>query len=220
MRIGERLLEQGILRQSDLARAIDEQKRVGCRLCSLLIASGAIEFDDAARALADHRGVPCALAKHLANRDPELATLIPAELGRASCALPIGRTSNGTLIVAVRDPARALLETLRQTTRMEVTMVVAPATRLEHLIAASYGASPEDEFDVDMSSSVELRPPPPPPPRRPPPPPPQPPEPDLSMLDTDSVRLALSDLDDARVSKDPTQSGIIKPPTSLGPRKP
>jgi hypothetical protein len=37
-----------------------------------------------------------------------------------------------------------------------------------------------------------------------------PPPADVDMLDPDSIRMALSDLDDERVSKDPTQSGLLQ----------
>jgi hypothetical protein len=192
MRIGELLVEQKKLRRGDLDRALAEQQG-GRRIASLLIASGLVEFDDAARALGEQQGVPCALAKHLTGRDPALAKLIPAELGRSSCALPIGRTSKGALIVCVRDPAPALLEMLQRAAKTDVMMVVAPAQRLEHLIGTAYGGAPENEFDVDFSSQVEVPPPPP----------------NMTVLDPDSVRLALTDLDDARVDKNFTQSGQL-----------
>jgi hypothetical protein len=195
MRIGELLVEHKKLRRSDLDRVLAEQTS-DRRLASLLIARGLIEFDDASRALGEQKGVPCALAKHLAGRDPALTKLIPAELGRASCALPIGRTSGGALIVCARDPAPALLATLQAAAKAEVMMVIAPAQRLEHLIQTTYGSAEEHEFDVDFSSSVEVEPPPP----------------DMDALDPDSVRLALTDLDDARVDKDFTQSGQLPPP--------
>jgi hypothetical protein len=195
MRIGELLLEHKKLRRSDLERVLAEQTP-DRRLASLLIARGLVEFDDASRALGEQQGVRCALAKHLAGRDPALAKLIPAELGRAACALPIGRTSGGALIVCVRDPAPALLATLQSAAKAEVMMVIAPAQRLEHLIQTAYGDGSEHEFDVDFSSSVEVVPPPP----------------DMDALDPDSVRLALTDLDDARVDKDFTQSGQLTPP--------
>ncbi len=204
MRIGELLLERGTLRAGDIDRALEEQTRDGRRLCSILISRGALEFDDGARALADQRGVPCALAKHLGNRDAGLAGTISPELGRSACALPIGRTSAGTLIVAVRDPDPALHTALRRAVGEDVLMVVTPATRLEHLIAAAYGAS-NDDFDVELDSAVDLevgRPAT------------EPPMPDVDMLDPDSVRLALSDLDDSRVAKDPTQSGMFVMPNS------
>lgn len=198
VRIGELLLERRALRPSELALALDEQARSGRRLCSLLITRGAIEFDDGARALGDQKGVPCALAKHLSNRDTTVAGLISAELGRASGALPIGRTTGGALIVAVRDPAPGLLATLQVATEAEIMMVVTPATRLEHLIAAQYGASP-DEFDIDLDSAVDLAPAPP-----------EPPASDTFDLDPDSIRLALSDLDDERVVKSaPSGSGSL-----------
>lgn len=196
VRIGELLQTKGLVRASDLQAALDEQLRAPHhRLCSLLISRGAVEFDDAARALAEQRGVPCALGKHLANRDVALASLLLADFGRASGALPIGRTSGGALIVAARDPNPALRGSLEKLLKAEVTLVIAPATRLDHLIAASYGAPDHAEFDIDLDSAVDL--------------PPVPPPPDVDLLDPDSVRMALSDLDDARVSRDPSQSGLL-----------
>src|SRR5690606_15372426 len=126
-------------------------------------ARGLVDFDDASRALGEQMGVPCALAKHLAGRDASLASLIPPELGRASCALPIGRTSQGAVIVCVRDPAPAVLAALRQATSAEIMMVVAPAMRLEHLVNEAYGAPPTEEFDIDFSTGLEDNPMSPPP---------------------------------------------------------
>jgi hypothetical protein len=200
MRIGELLVEQRKLARSDLDRVLAD-RRPGLRLVSALIETGVLAFDDGARALGQHWGIPAALAKHLNGRDPEVVKLLPAELGRAACALPIGRTSGGVLIVCVRDPAPALLERLREALKTELLMVVAPAQRLEDLIELEYGAPPADEFDVDFSSSVEVMPPPK-----------GPPMPDMDALDPDSVRLALTDLDDARVDKDFTQSGVFALP--------
>ncbi len=212
MRIGELLVEQRKLRQSELTRALAD-KPADKRLVSFLILRGLIDFDDASRALGEQKGVPCALTKHLAGRDPALAALIPAELGRASCALPIGKTSRGAVIVCVRDPAPALLAALKHATKAEITMVVAPANRLEHLVLSAYGAAPSDEFDVDFSTTAVGENPTSPPPlakklaaiAQPPPPP----MPDMDALDPASVRLALTDLDDVRVDKDPSQSGQI-----------
>lgn len=228
MRIGELLVEQRKLRQSDLARALAE-KPADKRLCSFLIARGLVDFDDASRALGEQQGVPCALAKHLAGRDERLANVIPAELGRESCALPIGRTSQGAVIVCVRDPSASLLAALQQATSAAIMMVIAPANRLEHLVLSAYGAAPTDELDVDFSTTgmgenPVLHPPsvmraaasaanaPS-----------VPPLPDMAALDPESVRLALTDLDDARVAKDPTQSGqipIASPPAPTPAPKP
>jgi len=146
MPIGELLIEQRKLSASDLERALDRQRREGKRLVSLLIASGALDFDTGSRALGAQRGVPALLEKHLASRDAKLARLIPAESGRAWGALPVGRASNGSLIVAARDPSALLKSQVVEVTRMTVTIVIAPATRLEELIAKEYGSAPVGEL--------------------------------------------------------------------------
>ena len=145
MRIGELLVEQRMLQPADLER-VRANRRPGTRLVSALIETGVLAFDDGARALGQHKGIAAALAKHLNGRDPQVVKLLPAELGRAACALPIGRTSGGALIVCVRDPAPALLARLREALKTEILMVIAPAQRLEDLIELEYGAPPVDDF--------------------------------------------------------------------------
>jgi hypothetical protein len=189
MRIGELLVEQRKLSPADLEQALEVQPGHGRRLISLLIATGQLDFDTGSRALGEQRGFPALLMKHLAARDPMLAKLIPAELGRAWGALPIGRATNGNLIIGARDPSPQLKTRLAEATRSNVTLVIAPAARIDLLLAEEYGSA-VDEFDVDLGSDVEL--------------PPVPPMPDMSALDPESVRLALTGLDDVRVKKDIT----------------
>ena len=233
MRIGELLVEQRKLRASDLTRVLAEQS-AGKRLVSLLIAKGLVDFDDASRALGEQRGVACALSKHLAGRDPALAKLIHAELGRGSCALPIGKSSKGSIIVCVRDPAPALQRALEQAIKTDVLMVIAPSARLEQLVAEAYGSASTEELDIDFDLANDLPAPTPsrvtrgPLPTPPMPfqrveplnqfqradtPPPLPPLPDMGALDPESIRLSLTDLDDVRVTKEHAQSGVIPKPS-------
>ncbi len=206
MRIGELLVQQGKLRQADLTRALANRPD-GTRLCSYLIDQGLIEVDDGSRALGELHGVPCALSKHLDGRDETLASMISAELGRASCALPIGKSSKGVVIVCVRDPAPALRATLERAMRAQITMIVAPAFRIEKLVADAYGDPDTGEFDIDFDTGVGDRP------AAITAPVARPPMPDMDALDPESVRLALTDLDDVRVAKDPSQSGQIPIPS-------
>jgi hypothetical protein len=200
MPIGELLIERRLLPASELTRLLDEQQRNRQRIISLVIEHGLLDFDTAARALGEFRGFPALLEKHIAARDPRLAALVPAESGRTWCALPIGRTSSGALIVAARDPNAQLQAALAQATRLPVTIGIVPATRIEALVAQVYGAAPAGEFDVDVESRRDLAPAPLPSRA-------SPPLPDMDVLDPDSVRLALADLDDARVTKDAAASG-------------
>jgi hypothetical protein len=195
MRIGELLLGQRKVRQADLEKCIGEQATKSVRLVSLLIRTGVLEFDDGSRALGGQHGMPCVLAKHLAARDESLASLLTAELARTWGALPIGR-SKGALVVCVRDPGEQLKALLEKQTRSDVLLVISPAQRLDQMIVQTYGAAPVEEFDVALDSALDL--PAAPQPR----PPSMPPLPDMDVLDPESVRLSLTDLDDARVTKD------------------
>ncbi|HTR52703.1 MAG TPA: hypothetical protein VMJ10_18440 [Kofleriaceae bacterium] len=198
MRIGGMLIEQGEIQPPQLARVLEDQRRDPRRLISLLIDNDVVPFDVGSRVLGEQRRVPCLLTKHLQARSAKVAQLIPAELGRTWGAIPVGRTSTGTLIVAARDPSAQLLGVLTQAAACKVAVVIAPASKVDALIAEEYGPPPADEFDVDLDSALRDMPD-----RSSPPPP------DMDILNPASVRLALADLDDVRVTKDPSQSGML-----------
>lgn len=204
MRIGDLLLEHGWIDGASLVRAAAEQRLAGKRLCSLLIARDLLDPDHASRALGEQHGVFAALQRHLAGRDQTLVTLLPATLARATCALPIGRMRNGDLIVCVRDPSAATQQALASVLKGTFVLAVAPASQLENLVELEYEPAVTGEFDVDISTtgpivSVEV---------------------DLSTrpvpVITDALgdlgSLSLVELDDTRVSKDPSQSGMLTLP--------
>jgi hypothetical protein len=207
-RIGDILLAHGWVDPKVLERAVARPR--GQRLCSFLVDNDAVTADNAARALGEEHGVPAALERHLANREPALAKLIPAGVAREHCVLPIGRSGARDLIVCARDPKpslRGLIETL---TGERVVLAVALASRLEPLVADTYGVP--TEFDVDLTTGpiVSL-------------------DDELEGLSGDAVTeeevteekpageplaaldsLTLVELDDTRVSRDLSQSGVIQ----------
>ncbi len=199
--IGELLLQHGWVEAASVERALAEQPHTGMRLCSLLVTRGLLDADLAARALGLQFGVPAALQRHLHHRDTTLARRLPAELGRTCCALPIGASRSGELVVCVRDPRPELLIALNQATGADVVMTVATAKLLEAIVHDVYG--PANEFDVDMSTNPH------------------------DVIDPRMVaatkraetepgmnlkNMTLVGLDDDRVAKDPSQSGSFKPP--------
>ena len=150
-RIGELLLEHGWVDQANLRRALSEQSMTGGRrLCSMLIARGLLDPDHAARALGEQHEVPAALQRHLEHRDQALSALLPATLARSLCALPIGRTRSGELIVCVRDPSAEVDAAIKRALDQPLVIAVAPASQLEQLIEQSYDAESENEFDIDL----------------------------------------------------------------------
>jgi hypothetical protein len=235
MQIGQILVEQNWVAPDALARALAEQRHTGKRICSLLIARGLLDPDNAARALANQHNVPGVLQKHLENRDPSLASLLPAALARACFALPIGRTRTHELIICVRDPRPELRSILASAVGGPVVIAVCAGHQLEPLLKQTYEGRPTFvrknavSFEVDMSTrQIAIV-------RDPLPAAPLPatlsPAADLDEVEVDLHTrqiavvgagglaglgdlgsMTLVELDDARVTKDLTQSG---PPLGL-----
>jgi hypothetical protein len=201
MRVGELLAELGAVDPAELTRAIEEQPHTGHRLASLLIARGALDPDLAARALSTQHHVAAALQRHLDARDHRLAARIPAELARSYLAVPLARTRDDQLVVVLRDPRPGTVAALERALGFAIVPAVAAATLVERLVASVYGAAPDDEVDVDLDAATGP----------------------IALVDDEldtfrglGGRLALVDLDDRRVIKDPTQSGSFAIPGRTG----
>jgi len=163
MQVGQILVEQRWVEPAELMRALGEQRHTGKRICSLLIARGLLDPDHAARALSIQHNVPGALQRHLDNRDPALASLLPVAIARASFALPIGRTRNHELIVCVRDPRPELRGIIATAVGCPVVLAVAAASQLEPLLKLAYEAAanrpePPGELSVDVDLSTRTIP--------------------------------------------------------------
>jgi len=226
MQIGQLLVEQGWVDPAALARALVDQPQLGRRICSLLILRGELDADNAARALSQQHGVPGVLQRHVEHRDLSLPPLLPAELAREHVALPIGRTSTGALIVCVRDPSPAVHAAITAAVTGRVVIAVAPAYQLEHLVAETYNAGP-DADDLVLELAVPGRPAEFLHPGRPPAPTDGDIDVDLSTRQIPVIgdpldhlgTMTLVELDDARVAKDPSQSGqheALLPRTATG----
>ena len=184
MRVGEILLEHGWVNETALARALrDQQQRAGAgdRLCSLLVERGQLDPDHAALALAEQHAVAAVLRRHLDNRDHELAAMLAAEVARTHGALPIGRVSNGDLVVCVRDPSPDLARTIASWIGSPVVIAVTAACLVEKLIDETYGGVVEASVDIDMNTGP-------------------------ITIPSDLGALTLVELDDHRVARDPSQT--------------
>jgi hypothetical protein len=138
MFVGELLLQRGWIGEVDLALALADLPIANKRTCSLLIVRGVLEPDHAAQALAELLGCAAALTKHLHNRDRSLAKLLPPNIARHHCALPLGRMRDGEIVLCLRDPkpqSQAAFERLLQT---PVLITVAAAHELEPLVEMAY----------------------------------------------------------------------------------
>ena len=146
-RLGQLIVERGLVTEAQLEQALSEQRRTGQRMGETLLKMGAISSLDLARVLADHLGLPFV---DLRSRPPDLvlAALIPEQVARRYCALPVARWS-GQLVVAMANPNDVFaLDDLRVLTGQPVIPALAEPEYLQLTLDRAYQ-------NVDVETSLD-----------------------------------------------------------------
>lgn len=151
LRLGEILIEAGLLSESQLRSALAEQRWWGGRLGAALVGMELVSELALTRALASQLDLPIVT---LSDKQihPEVLALVPAELALKYQLVPLFlREESGvkTVFVAIGDPtALAALEELRAAVGMPASAVVVAPSELEAALARFYGpvASAVDEI--------------------------------------------------------------------------
>ena len=150
--LGQILLEQGLVTEEHLQRALEEHRNTPKSLGRVLIDLGYIRERDLVRALAEQVGLEFVdLAEY--RIDASATALLPEALCRRYRALPIGE-EDGKLLVAMSDPANVYaLDDIRTITGREVRPVVATSNDVEQAIAKFSGMG--DQVEALASEAAE-----------------------------------------------------------------
>src|SRR4249919_124781 len=142
--LGQILLEQGLISEEHLQRALDEHRNTPKSLGRVLIDLGYIRERDLVRALAEQVGLEFVdLTEY--RIDAAATALLPEALCRRYRALPIGE-EDGKLLVAMSDPANVYaLDDIRSITGRDVRPVVATSNDVEQAIQKFSGMSEQVE---------------------------------------------------------------------------
>lgn len=157
IRLGELLVDAGLLSQATLAEALDRQKSDKRRLGELLVASGAVTEAQVTQVLSQQLSVPWVSLSHI-DFSRQLLNLVPVETAQKYGVLPIyvrrGKNKEQTLYVAMTDPTETdALTEIAQHSGLPVKAMIAPPSDIHGAIRAYYLGLPPDE---------EPLPPPPP----------------------------------------------------------
>lgn len=101
-RVGEMLIEQGLISEEHLEDALQLQRQTGIRLGETIVALGYVSSGDVARVLAHRLDVEFVELADVAI-DPLIIQAVPEEVARRYCAIPLTRREGG-VVVAMRDP--------------------------------------------------------------------------------------------------------------------
>lgn len=122
-KIGEILLEQGLIHESDLAAALVESQKSGQRIGQVLVRQGKVTIDQLGQALSfQHKVKYFSITK--VEIDKDLLELLPEDLMRTQQVVPVAK-ERGRLVVAMTNPThRDTIDEITFITGMRPLVVV------------------------------------------------------------------------------------------------
>ncbi len=157
-RLGQILVDRGVLDEERLEIALEEHASSGKRLCDILVESKQATLEQVTDALAHQHGLAYLRLSEY-EIDPEIIQSISEELARKYRIIPVDRTNN-TLTVALSDPANIfLLDDIKLRTKMDIIPLISLQEDIDAAIEKYYGehdALGNMMKDFDDSEEVEL----------------------------------------------------------------
>jgi type IV pilus assembly protein PilB len=154
-RLGELLVRNKLIDESQLAKALAEQKSQGGRLGASLIRLGYLKEEELSAFLSRQYGVPSINLAEF-EIDPGVIRLVPPDVAQKYQIIPINRAGS-TLIVAMSDPSNIFaIDDIKFMTGFNVEVVVAPDTSIKAAIDKYYDQSAtladvmNDLEDIDL----------------------------------------------------------------------
>src|SRR3970040_947493 len=92
-RLGDVLVNEGLITQENLQRALVEQKGSTEKLGSILVRLGLIQEDQLIGFLSRQYGIPSITLSQL-DIDPDVVKLVPAQIAKKYAGVPFKRTRN------------------------------------------------------------------------------------------------------------------------------
>jgi type IV pilus assembly protein PilB len=152
-RLGDLLLEKGLITSAQLDQALAEQQELGGKLGEILVNMGALDAQVLADALAAYFGLVVVNLRR-DNVDPAVLTLVPEEMARQQLAIPVRLEADG-LYVAVAEPSDELKNLLATASKQKVNMMIAPTSDIIWALDTNYRAIGSVGKLVQAFESVE-----------------------------------------------------------------
>jgi type IV pilus assembly protein PilB len=148
-RIGDLLVNEGLITRVQLDKALQEQRQNGTRVGYNLVKLGFVQEIELTKTLARQYKMPAVdLSKF--EVDPKIVKLIPADLALKNLVLPLKRDGR-TLTVAMADPTNfAVIDDLKFITRYDIFPVIAGEFTLRNTLDKLYESN-----DVLISALLE-----------------------------------------------------------------
>jgi type IV pilus assembly protein PilB len=137
-RLGDLLLENGLITEEQLEEALFEQKKSGLPLGTLLTQKGIISEQQLIEAIEFQLGVPHVNLENFVI-EKEIIDLVPEEVARRYKVIPLKKRGN-RLTLAMADPLDYFaIDDIRMTVGMPIDPVIATRSSLDQAIEKYYG---------------------------------------------------------------------------------
>lgn len=157
-KLGEYLIEAGIIDQFTLLRVLGEEEK-SQTIDQMLLDTGILDDVNIAKTLAKQVNLPLVRLKNV-EIPQEATSLIPVKIAKTHLVMPI-KVSEGKLLVAMANPLDSeAIQALRLLTGMKIEVAVAPRKDILEAFVRAYpaafldqmlqGAPDDDEVTIDL----------------------------------------------------------------------
>lgn len=163
VKIGELLVETGLISEAQLQEVLELQKTDSRRLGELVVATGVVSESKVTQILSQQLSIPWVSLEYI-DFSRQLLNLVSAETAQEHKLVPIyvrrGRNRRETLYVAMEDPSdQTPLDEVSEYSGLPVRPMIAPPTDIRAAIRAYYlGLPPEDEEETSVDVSISDHP--------------------------------------------------------------
>ena len=154
-KIGEILVENGLITESQLNEALAEQRKSGNRLGDIVVKKGWVSSAEIDRCLTIQQGiVTFNLSGYII--EPEVVRLVPEDFARKYKLMPVFMVEN-TLTVAMSDPANVfIIDELQRTTKLNIEPVAVEEMEIRKVQDQYYGPTGSIQEIVDSIDKGKL----------------------------------------------------------------
>jgi len=155
-RLGDRLLDAGLIAEHQLELALREQKRTGKLIGTVLQDLGFITGPDLSAFLAKDAQTPTVDIAKVA-LDPEVIGLVPFAFCKEAGLIPVARTED-TLTLVMADPFNVVaIDRVEQLTRLRVEVLNAPLPDILEKLSAAHDRAGSIDQTIDELMAINVR---------------------------------------------------------------
>lgn len=142
IRLGDVLVQKGIITDEQLTQALEEQKRVGGMLGEVMVTLGIVSENILVDTLCEQLGIEYLDLRKVDNIPDDIIALIPEDLIRKYVIMPVKMSSTqmNTLVVAMADPMNIFaVDDLAIVTGLQIEPVLSTTSQIKAKTDAVFG---------------------------------------------------------------------------------